>query len=221
MKTVCFVPIKLNNQRTPGKNTRLLSDGTPICQLIFNTVLKVSEIDECYCFCSDESIKHLIPSGIHYLKRSSKLDSPETKGNDLVEAFINEIDADIYVMAHVTAPFLSVDTISDCIKATMTSNFDSATTVNILREFLWNDEGPLNYDPSNIIRTQDMPTIYRETTGLYVFKKEVFIKHHRRIGFKPYLKEVGTIEGLDLDYPEDFEIIDSVYSMKKMKEYKY
>lgn len=215
MKTVCFIPIKLNNQRTPGKNIRQLSDGTPICSLIFETVLNVPEIDEVYCFCSDESIKQYLPPGIEYLKRSTSLDTPQTKGNDLVEAFINCVDADIYVMAHVTAPFLRPDTISECIQAVRSKKYDSATTVCSIREFLWDDNGPINYDPANIIRTQDMPNLFRETTGVYVFTKSVFSEHHRRIGFTPFLKEVGTVEGLDLDYPEDFFIIDAVYSMKK------
>lgn len=30
MKTVAFVPIKLNNQRTPGKNTKKFDDGSAL-----------------------------------------------------------------------------------------------------------------------------------------------------------------------------------------------
>ena len=161
MRIVGFIPIKTNNQRTPGKNTRRLSDGTPICNLIFNTMLQVSEIDDVYCFCSDDEIKNYIPSGITLIKRSPNLDSPETTGNDLIEAFMKSVDADIYVQAHVTAPFLASNTISECINAVLSGRYDSSTTVCALRDFIWDDSGPINYDPSDIVRTQDLPNLYR------------------------------------------------------------
>ena len=30
MKVVAFVPVKLNNERLPGKNTKVFEDGTPL-----------------------------------------------------------------------------------------------------------------------------------------------------------------------------------------------
>ena len=47
MKIVSFIPIKLNNQRLPGKNTMLLQ-GRPTCDYIFDTISKVDLIDEKY-----------------------------------------------------------------------------------------------------------------------------------------------------------------------------
>ena len=34
MKTVAMIPIKLNNERVPGKNLKQFSDGTPLIKLI-------------------------------------------------------------------------------------------------------------------------------------------------------------------------------------------
>ena len=51
-----------------------------------------------------------------------------------------------------------------------------------------------------------MEPIYRETSGVYVFKKEVFEKYHRRIGTKPYIKEVSYKEAVDINNPEDFDL---------------
>ena len=39
MKTVAVVPIKMNNVRTPGKNTKPFSDGTPLIHLIQKKLL--------------------------------------------------------------------------------------------------------------------------------------------------------------------------------------
>ena len=56
MLCVSFIPIKLNNQRLPGKNLLPLGDKA-MCSYIFDTVKQIDEIDEKYVYCSDESIK--------------------------------------------------------------------------------------------------------------------------------------------------------------------
>lgn len=37
-------------------------------------------------------------------------------------------------------------------------------------------------------------------------------KLNRRIGDKPFITEVGEIESIDIDEPEDFEIADAVFN---------
>lgn len=56
-----------------------------------------------------------------------------------------------------------------------------------------------------------MPLIYGETCIAYVFKKETFKTYNRRVGIKPFIKEVGNIEAMDIDYPEDFESCNAIY----------
>lgn len=43
MKTVAFVPIKLNNQRTPGKNIKKFDDGSSLITVFLRNLIKVSE----------------------------------------------------------------------------------------------------------------------------------------------------------------------------------
>ncbi|MDQ5983866.1 MAG: hypothetical protein RUMPE_00895 [Eubacteriales bacterium SKADARSKE-1] len=210
-KVVAVVPIKMNNQRCPGKNTKSLSDGTPLIHCILKTLKQVNNIDEIYVYCSNEDIKQYLIPGIKFLKRSEKLDSNTTSINEVLSAFANDIDSDIYVLSHATAPFIRSETIQDSICQVIGGLYDSALAVKKLNEFLWKDGKPLNYDPKNIPRTQDLETIYSETSGLYVFKKDLIKLENRRVGHNPYLKEVGKIEAVDIDDPEDFTIAGAVY----------
>ena len=41
MKTVAIIPMKLNNERLPNKNTKELKNGKPLCSYILNTITKV------------------------------------------------------------------------------------------------------------------------------------------------------------------------------------
>ena len=88
---------------------------------------------------------------------------------------------------------------------------DADIYVNAHTTFMWQDGKPINFNPDYFPRTQDLPLIYGETSIAYVFTKESFLKHHRRLGIHPFIKEVDKIEAMDIDYPEDFEICNAIY----------
>ena len=211
MKVVAFVPIKMNNERTPGKNTKCFDDGTPLIQCILKSLKKVPEIDEIYVYCSNDKIKDYLIDGVKYLKRSETLDTPETTSQDIIDSFIKEVDADIYVLSHATSPFVKEDKFSICINKVINEDYDSAFTAEKLQNLLWSENKPLNFNAENIPRTQDLTPIYNEVSAAYVFKKETFKNLHRRIGLNPYICEVSAVEATDIDYPEDFEIANVLY----------
>ena len=110
-KTVAFVPVKLNNERLPGKNTKAFDGGEPLITYILNTLKTVNNIDAIYVYCSDEEVVKYLPDGVGFLKRSHELDRNTTLILEVLEAFANDVEADTYVLAHATAPFISRQTI--------------------------------------------------------------------------------------------------------------
>lgn len=217
MKTIAFVPMKLNNERLPGKNTKSFTNGKPLCNYILHTLLKVKEIDEIYVYCSDPTILLHIPEGVKFLKRDPKLDGSTVKINEVLEAFAKDVPSDVYVLAHATAPFIKAQTIASGIQAVASGEYDSALTVFKQQDFFWMDGKPWNYDVKEIPRTQDLKPLYRETTGLYIYKKDLMEKEGRRIGDHPMLLEADWMEAVDINEPEDFIIADALYNhcMKK------
>lgn len=204
MKIVSFIPVKLNNQRLPGKNTMLLNER-PLCDYIFQTVLQVCDIQERYVYCSDEKICDYIPSGIQFLKRDTFLDGFQIKGLEIIERFVNDIDADIYVLTHVTQPFTKAASIDHALKKVMSGEYDSAFSAVKIQDYLWYQNQPFNYDMKDVVRTQDLEPVYMETGAFFIFRKEVFTEMHQRIGANPYICEIDSFEAIDIDTPEDFE----------------
>lgn len=211
MKTVAFIPIKLNNERTPGKNIKPFGDGTPLVHFVQKTLLKLDTVDAIYVFCSNEKIKDYILDGVKFVKRSETLDTKETLCGDLIKAFINSVESDIYIMANATSPFISLETYNACIKAVQDGNYTSAFASKKLQNFIWYKNKPLNFLLGKAPRTQDMEPVYCELSSPYVFKKEVFEKYHGRTGENPYIHECNEVEAIDIDYPEDFILADMVY----------
>lgn len=211
MKTVAFIPIKLNNERTPGKNIKPFYDGKPLMNFIQENLLGVEGIDSIYCYCSDEQVKNYLLDGIEYLKRPNTLDTKETRCNDIIKSFLGEIEADIYIMAHATSPFVTSGHIQECLDAVRSGKYDSAYAAVKMQNFIWYKEKPLNFDISNNLRTQDMEPVYCELSTPFVFTKAAYEVYGGRTGIKPYRCECSAIEGIDIDYPEDFELANVVY----------
>lgn len=211
-KVVAFVPVKLNNERLPGKNTKQFRDGTPLIANILTSLLSVSGLDDVYVYCSNESVVDYIPDNCKYLKRSVNLDRSETKINEVLQSFARDVEADIYVLAHATAPFISSVSIQAAVDAVVSGEYDSALTVSRLQEFLWKDGRPINYSLNAVPRTQDLDPMFVETTGLYVYTRGLIMERNVRIGDRPHLVEVSKIEAVDINEPVDFEIADALHT---------
>ena len=209
MRTIAIMPIKLHNERLPGKNTMLLG-GKPLLQHQLLATQRTRLTDGIYVYCSDEAICPYLPEGIRFLKRPAELDLPTSNFTQIFSAFSNEIPADIYVYVHATAPYISVETVTECITAVQSGTFDSAFCAVKIQDFLWRNGEPMNFDAENLPRSQDLEPIFRETSGVYVFTREVFDSLHRRIGKKPFIKEVSLKEAVDINNPEDFRLAEAL-----------
>ena len=215
VKIVAVVPMKLNNSRLPNKNTKSFTNGKPLCYYVLNTLLQIKEIEAVYVYCSNPEIINYIPDGVNYLKRSELLDQDSTKMNEVLLNFANDIDADVYLMTHTTAPFISAASIKKGLEAVKSGEYDSAFAAKRLQDFLWRNGKPFNYELDNIPRTQDLPVLYEETSGFYIYKKETII-NNRRIGDKPFIVEIGEIEAVDIDEAEDFWIADAIFNYQNI-----
>lgn len=209
MKTVAFVPIRLNSKRVVGKNLKLLGDK-PLLQYILETLTNVGNIDEVYVYCSSEEIIPLLPKGVKFLKRSEKLDRDETLGKEIYDAFVEDVDADIYMLAHTTSPFISAATIENAVEKVRSGEYDSSFSAQKIQTFAWYHGEPLNYDLKAVPRTQTIEPVYFETSAFYIFRKEVWTLMGQRIGKNPFMAIVDPIEGIDIDNPEDFELAQRV-----------
>ena len=211
MKSVAFVPIKLNNERFPNKNITPFDSGKPLISYILDTLLKVKNVDEIYVYCSSEEIIPYLPEGVKFLKREKYLDLSTTSFNEVLVTFAERVDADVYALTHATAPFIESKSIELGVEKVLSGDYDSALAVTKLQEFVWKDGRPFNYDVEHIPRTQDLEPLYTETCGLFVYTRDLILNKKRRIGDTPYLVEVSKIEACDINTKEDFVIANAVF----------
>lgn len=215
-RVVGFVPCKLNSERVPGKNVRLLG-GSPLVNHILRALAAVPDIGGTFVYSSSDEIERHIEPGVPHtwLRRPAWLDGDEAKVQDFVGEFLKAVEADVYVLAHITSPFLEPGTISECVRAVTEGGHDSAFVALEERRFAWFGGLPLNYDlASPVPRTQDLEPVLFEQSGLYVFRREVFTGGARRIGESAFVRVVDRFEGHDIDEEVDFTLAEMIWESR-------
>lgn len=210
MKIVAFTPIRLNSKRLPGKSIIDLN-GIPLLNYQLNVVQGMQRrgsIHENYVFCSNLSIREHIQmhlSDVEIAARPVYLDSDNTLGNDIYKEFIKRVPADIYVLYHVTSPLLRLEHYLEGLAAMARPEYDAAMTVQRVQQFAWYKDQPLNYDPMEPPRTQDLEPVFVETSGFFMFSREAFEKHGRT-GSCPHRVEVDSAAAIDIDNQHELDL---------------
>ena len=120
------------------------------------------------------------------------------------------MEADIYVLTHVTQPFTRAESIREALLKVAGGEYDSAFSAVKIQDYCWYQGKPLNYDMQDIVTTQNLEPVYMETGAFFIFTREVFQKYHQRIGKKPYMKIIDQLEAVDVDTMEDYRLAQAV-----------
>lgn len=139
--------------------------------------------------------------------------------NLIIEDDINFQDADAYIQTHTTNPFISADTIKNALKLfnkhIQNKTADSVFTVNKIQERFYDiNVNPINHDPKNLLRTQDLNPYYKENSNLYIFTKNSFKDANSRIGLMPAMYEMSDIESIDIDNEDDWRLAEIIMQDK-------
>jgi CMP-N-acetylneuraminic acid synthetase len=206
--------MKANSERVKGKNFRPFC-GKPLYRWILDTLISVEAVDTIVINTDARSI--LAANGLVESDRIVIRDRPEDICGDLVsmnliiQNDIENINADHFLMTHTTNPLLSEKTIQRAIAAYLNAisrgDADSLFTVNKIQTRFYDAQvHPINHDPENLVRTQDLEPWFEENSNLYLFSKESFLQTNARIGVNPMMLENAPYESTDIDTPEDWEL---------------
>lgn len=216
-----LLPMKAHSARVTSKNFRMIA-GKPLFRWILDALLETPEIDRVVINTDARDI--LAANGLNDGDGGGKVmirdRKPEICGdfvsmNLVLGDDIANVPSDHYLMTHTTNPLLQVATIRSMIRkyldASVTSEADSLFTVNRMRTRFYTAEGaPINHDPNNLIRTQDLPPYMEENSVCYLFSPESFADTGARIGKRPLLFATPRLQSVDIDEPADWFMAESL-----------
>ena len=214
-----FVIIKNNSERIKNKNFTKIGN----LELWEHLILKLKDYD---VFIDTDSEKILNATKLlNWCNTYKRLDShisfenynPENISPVLlmIERFLNNhvIDEDeIIVTPHVTSPFIKVETILDACKHM--NKYESVQAATRHKEFGYYKNMPINFSHEVVSKTQDLEPIFLGNGAFFIFTKRSFFKYKNRTAKNFYLYPLTFEESVEIDYPEDLELVKKIYKWK-------
>lgn len=222
MKITAVIPIRKGSQRVKNKNLRPFA-GTTLLENKINMLLQVPEISSIVVNTNSEIAIELVKANyagtkVSLHQREEYYASSQCSGSEFFRHLGEVTNTDIFVYTPCTSPFIKPETISLCInKFLRGGEFDCVASVSSIKEFMWLDNKPLNYNPLHAPNSQDLPNVVALNFGVTVISKENLIRHSNIIGKHPDFIITSDIEAIDIDTPLDFYIAEQIYN-KVIKE---
>lgn len=220
MKIIALLPMKGNSERVPNKNLKDFN-GKPLFHHVLQSLQNCKLIDEVIINTDSDKIAESA-SGFSKVKihqRPQEICGDFVSMNDVIANDLDNSDGDIYLQTHSTNPLLKADTVSQSIEQFNSSTSDSLFSVTKLQTRLyWKDGKPVNHNPDELIRTQDLPPLFEENSNIFIFTKESFVNAgNKRIGVNPTMFEIDKIEAIDIDEPQDFILAETIQKLNLVK----
>jgi CMP-N-acetylneuraminic acid synthetase len=213
-RVVALLPMKAHSARVSGKNFREFF-GKPLFRWVLDTLLSIEEIDQVVINTDARDILRkngLVKSDRVLIRdRREEICGDFVSMNAILADDIENVAADTYLMTHTTNPLIKRETILGALRKFAVSRgegvADSLFTVSkVQTRFYRADATPVNHDPNNLIRTQDLEPWYEENSNLYIFSRDSFLETSARIGKKPTMYETDKLESLDIDTSQDWDL---------------
>ncbi|MEQ8558526.1 MAG: acylneuraminate cytidylyltransferase family protein [Henriciella sp.] len=220
-RLTALLPMKAHSARVKSKNFRQIA-GKPLFRWILDTMLEVEEIDQVVIntdareILAAEGLKDGDAGGRILIRdRKPELCGDFVSMNLVLGDDVANVESDYFLMTHTTNPLLQAATIREMLTRYMSAlqagEADSLFTVNEMHTRFYTPEGaPINHDPDNLVRTQDLPAYMEENSVSYLFTPESFAATGARIGKTPLLFPTPKLQSVDIDEQADWFIAESL-----------
>ncbi|UCG13679.1 MAG: acylneuraminate cytidylyltransferase family protein [Deltaproteobacteria bacterium] len=223
-KVVGLLPMRHHSERVAGKNYRTFASH-PLYHYVLRTLLACPLIAEVVIDTDSpritEDVLKQFPK-VRLIERPEHLRGGKVSMNQVLLYDVSQVEADYYLQTHSTNPLLRAETISRALRL-FVQNYpqnDSLFSVTPLQVRLWDSRArPINHNPENLVRTQDLPPVLVENSCLYIFSQNTLEKLNNRIGERPLLFEMDRIEAWDIDEELDFEVAEILYHRSQMEDH--
>ena len=215
-----IVPIKSYSERLMGKNF-LDFCGQPLYQVVLDTLQAINIIDSIIIDTDSDIIAKACPSRypkVVVIQRPSNLIGNDITMNSIIEYDLSMVEGEHFLQTHVTNPLITAKTIVRTIETYFENliKYDSLLSVESIKKRAYDHNGtPINHNNLNLEQTQHLNPVNIENSNLFIFSRTSFVSaKNSRVGLKPQLFYMSNIEGIDIDYREDFILAELIRKNK-------
>lgn len=213
-KTItALVPVRKGSQRVKNKNFKEFA-GSNLLELKLKTLKEIKTIDKIIVSTDSEiAIDIAKKHNVDYHVREEYFASSECSNSEFFENLAQCCEGDFLMYTPVTAPLIKPQTYYDFINrfSNIKEDYDSMLTAAYVKDHMWLENKPLNYDPKHSPNTQDLPDIIKLTYGISIIKREDMISCKNVVGNNPSFYILEGEETVDIDNNIDFDFAEFIY----------
>ena len=219
MDISALIAVRSGSERVKKKNIRPFAKETSLLEIKLSQAARSKYLKNVYVSSdSDEMLDLANAFNAVGIKRDPHFASNTIPMNLVYEYMANQLDCEHIVYLHVTSPLLKNKTLDYCIekyKSLDFAKYDSIATVNRLHEYLWKDGKPLNYNPDEHPRSQDLPKVFSLNFAVNIISRNKMIKLKNIIGKSFYPIVLEKEESIDVDTEFEWGIAEHLYLQQK------
>lgn len=212
MKIKALIAVRSGSMRVKNKNLRPFA-GSSLLEVKINQLKRIKNLDGIIVNSNDDTMLNIAESlGCETVRRDPYYASNTVSMSDVYKNMAENCDCDVIAYINATNPLIKDETIEKAIEAYKAmEGFDSLNSAHLVKEFMFKDNMPVNYDLKNQPRSQDLPDYYALNFAINIISKEKMAECKNVVGNKPWIYAIDEIEATDIDNPIDFEFAEFVY----------
>lgn len=216
MKIKALVAVRSGSQRVVNKNIRPFA-GSSLLEIKLNQLKRIPNIDGIVVNSNDDKMLEIASNmGCEVVKRDEYYASNQVSMSEVYRNMAENVNADVIAYINATNPLLNDRTIVRAIEnyKKNISQYDSLNSAHLIKEFLFKENLPINYDLRHQPRSQDLPDISALNFAINIISREKMIECKNVVGYKPNIYIIDEVEATDIDKPIDFDFAEFVYKRK-------
>jgi CMP-N-acetylneuraminic acid synthetase len=213
MAIKALVAVRSGSQRVLNKNIRPFA-GSSLLEIKLKQLSHITKLDGIIVNSNDDDMLNLAKKyNCETVKRDEYYASNAVSMSDVYQNMAENCNTDIIVYANCTNPLLYDETLAEAIDFFWSINkeYDSVNSAHLIKEFLFKDNKPINYDLKHQPRSQDLPNIYALNFAFNILARDKMIACKNVVGDVPYVYGIDEVEATDIDNDIDFEFAEFLY----------
>lgn len=218
MNIKALVAVRSGSMRVKNKNIRPFA-GSTLLEVKLAQLKRIDALDGIIVNSNDPHMLEIAHNmGCDTVLRDPYYASNTVSMSDVYKNMAENCDCDVIAYINATNPLLEDKTIENAISAykKMMSDgvYDSLNSAHLVKEFLFKDNLPINYDLRHQPRSQDLPDIAALNFALNIISRDKMIDCKNVVGYHPNIYLIDEVEATDIDNPIDFDFAEFVYKRK-------
>lgn len=212
-----LIPVRSGSKRVANKNIRPFADSN-LLAIKIKQLQRIKKLDGIVVNSNDEEMLSIARElGVEAVKRDEYY-AGDNVTNEMYRNIAENCKSDVIMYSNVTSPMIEDKTIEKVIDCYFNNckEYDSVNTAHYVKEFLWHNGKPINYELDRTPKSQDLPDIMALNFAINVIERKRLIEISHYVGKHPYLYAIDKVEAIDIDDMVDFEFAEFMY--KKLRQ---